>query len=679
MSTLAEFLILSGADNRPPMLEKHMYDSWKKNGVAKTKKYEELSAAEKIQADCDLKATNIILQELPSGVYSLVNHHRVSNDLWKRVQLLMQVNTKFLNSLPPEWSKFVTDVKLVRDFHTTNFDQLHAYLEQHELHANEVRIMGERNQDPLSLGRQSSFAAGTYGTRANISGIGGNNSGQQRVVKCFNSQWEGHMATQFPKPKRKRDATWFRDKVLLVKAQVSGKVLNEEELEFLADPGVAEGSSLANLSSYGSYVFFEDTNSSTQQDAMIFFVFEQLSNQQKLSGEQAFRLQTSHPNTDQSASSPIKIEAPWELRKQKLSGEQAFRLQTSHPNTDQSASSPIKIEAPWELRKVKFLASKDEALDFIIRFLKMIQVRLNKPVMNIHTDNGTEFVNQTLRSYYETVGISHETSIARSPQQNGVVERQNRTLVKAARTMLIYAKALLFLWAEAVATACYTQNRSIIRWNHRKTPYELLHNKKLDISYLHVFGALCCPSNDSENLGKLQAKADIYIFIGYAPKKKAYRIYNRRTRKIIETIQVDFDELMVMASEQLGLGPGLQSMTPETSNSGLIPNPIPQQPFPVAAAQKDVDFADSHVSTSIDHDTPSTNSTLQGSSSNVRSIHTPFESLGRLTKDHPIANVISDPSCSVSTRKQLQSDAIWGYFDAFLTSVEPKNFKQAMK
>ncbi|GJR16796.1 retrovirus-related pol polyprotein from transposon TNT 1-94 [Tanacetum coccineum] len=90
-------------------------------------------------------------------------------------------------------------------------------------------------------GRQSSFAAGTSGTRANISGTGGNNSGQQRVVKCFNCQGEGHMARQCPKPKRKRDATWFRDKVLLVEAQGSGKVLNEEELEFLADPGVAEG------------------------------------------------------------------------------------------------------------------------------------------------------------------------------------------------------------------------------------------------------------------------------------------------------------------------------------------------------------------------------------------------------------------------------------------------------
>nr|GFA99647.1 putative ribonuclease H-like domain-containing protein [Tanacetum cinerariifolium] len=90
-------------------------------------------------------------------------------------------------------------------------------------------------------------------------------------------------------------------------------------------------------------------------------------------------------------------------------------------------------------------------------------------------DNGTEFVNQTLRDYYEEVGISHETSVARSPQQNGVVERRNHTLIEAARTMLIYAQAPLFLWAEAVATVCFTQNRSIIRLRYGKTLYELLH------------------------------------------------------------------------------------------------------------------------------------------------------------------------------------------------------------
>nr|GFB81791.1 hypothetical protein [Tanacetum cinerariifolium] len=143
--------------------------------------------------------------------------------------------------------------------------------------------------------------------------------------------------------------------------------------------------------------------------------------------------------------------------------------------------------------------------------------------------NGTEFVNQTLRDYYEEVGISHETSVARSSRQNGVIERRNRTLIEAARTI--------------------------------KLP---------DLSFFHVFGALCYPTNDNENLGKLQPKADIGIFIGYAPSKKAFRIYNRRKRRIVETIHVDFDELTAMASEQSSSGLALNDLTPGTISLGLV-------------------------------------------------------------------------------------------------------------
>ncbi|GKC61209.1 retrovirus-related pol polyprotein from transposon TNT 1-94 [Tanacetum coccineum] len=243
--------------------------------------------------------------------------------------------------------------------------------------------------------------------------------------------------------------------------------------------------------------------------------------------------------------------------------------------------------------------SKDEALDFIIKFLNMIQVRLKTPVRRIKTDNGTEFINQTLREYYEKVGISHEISVARSPQQNGVVERRNHTLIEAARTMLIYAKALLFIWAEAVATACYTQNRSIICLRYDKTPYEILHDKLPDLSFFHVFGALCNPTNDSENLGKLQPKADIGIIIGYAPTKKAFRIYNRRTRRIIKTIHVDFDELTAMASEHSSSGPALHEMTPATITPKVVA-PIDEVAAPVPAVSTGLPS-----STTVDQDAPS--------------------------------------------------------------------------
>nr|GEV29590.1 integrase, catalytic region, zinc finger, CCHC-type, peptidase aspartic, catalytic [Tanacetum cinerariifolium] len=239
MTTLADKAILSGADNHSPMLETDMYDSWKsiielymmnrqhgrmilesienglliwpsieENRVTRPKKYSELSATEAIQADCDVKPTNIILQ-----------------------------------GLPPE------------DLHTTNIDQLHAYLEQHEFHAN------EKGDDPIdaiihmmsfltAVGTHTSLAAGT--SRTYTPRASGNNSGKQRTVICYNCKREGRMSKQCTKLKRKRDDLWFKDKVLLVQAQANGQILHEEELAFLADPRIVEAQPTQTVITYNA-------------------------------------------------------------------------------------------------------------------------------------------------------------------------------------------------------------------------------------------------------------------------------------------------------------------------------------------------------------------------------------------------------------------------------------------
>ncbi|GJW75054.1 retrovirus-related pol polyprotein from transposon TNT 1-94 [Tanacetum coccineum] len=135
--------------------------------------------------------------------------------------------------------------------------------------------------------------------------------------------------------------------------------------------------------------------------------------------------------------------------------------------------------------------------------------------------------------------------------------------------------------AKAVATVCYTQNRSLIQKCHNKTPYELLHDQKPDLSYLHVFGALCYPTNDGEDLGKLKPKADIGIFVGYAPTKKAFRIYNKRTQMIIETIHVDFDELTAMVLNNSVQDPVLAVIAPEPAvSTGTTSSTIIDQDTP---------------------------------------------------------------------------------------------------
>ncbi|GJZ32817.1 retrovirus-related pol polyprotein from transposon TNT 1-94 [Tanacetum coccineum] len=154
-------------------------------------------------------------------------------------------------------------------------------------------------------------------------------------------------------------------------------------------------------------------------------------------------------------------------------------------------------------------------------------------------------------------GIVHKTLIACTPQQNGVVEPRNRILIEVARTMLIFFKTLKFLWAEAIATACFTQNHSIVHTRYNKTPYELIHGRKPNVQYFHVFGSLCYPTNDRDDLGKLKPKADIGIIIGYSESSLGFHIYNRQTKKTMETIHVKFDELTLMASECNNSEPGI--------------------------------------------------------------------------------------------------------------------------
>ncbi|GJY68987.1 retrovirus-related pol polyprotein from transposon TNT 1-94 [Tanacetum coccineum] len=156
-----------------------------------------------------------------------------------------------------------------------------------------------------------------------------------------------------------------------------------------------------------------------------------------------------------------------------------------------------------KLKYTKDHLTKDEAPETIIKILKQAQVSMNAIVRYLCTENGTEFLNQTLRNYTEDVGITHNTSTARTPQQNGVVERRNCMLVEAARTMLIFSKSQLFLWAKVIATAYYTQNLSLIHTRYNKTPFELLRDRKPELKYLHIFGALCYPTNNFEDLGKL--------------------------------------------------------------------------------------------------------------------------------------------------------------------------------
>ncbi|GKC43297.1 retrovirus-related pol polyprotein from transposon TNT 1-94 [Tanacetum coccineum] len=157
-------------------------------------------------------------------------------------------------------------------------------------------------------------------------------------------------------------------------------------------------------------------------------------------------------------------------------------------------------------------------------------------------------------------------------EQNGVVERWNRTLIEASRIMLSAAKLPLFFWAEAIETACYTQNNSLIIPRHEKTPYHIINESKSTLIFLYIFGCTCYIVRDGENLDKMKEKEDPCIFVGYATQSKGYIVYNKRTRLVFETIRIKFDELkeMTFKHNSSSLVPQRQ-MTSDYDNSSPAP------------------------------------------------------------------------------------------------------------
>nr|GEU74473.1 hypothetical protein [Tanacetum cinerariifolium] len=259
--------------------------------------------------------------------------------------------------------------------------------------------------------------------------------------------------------------------------------------------------------------------------------------------------------------------------------------------------------------------------------------------MRVQTINGKKYILVIIDDY------------SRTPQQNSVVKRQNRTLVEAARTMMIFSKTLMFLWVEAVATACYTQNRSLIYTRHHRTPYELVHNKKHDLTFFKVFGAICYPTNDNEDLGKLQPTADIGIFVGYAPSRKGYRIYNKRTRRIMETIHTDkfrprtksgsCNSLCTPTNNELKIL--FQPMFKEYLEPPRAERPVP----PAQAVQAPVNSASTPSSTTINKDAPSLSISSSSSALQSYSLYQGISAEPSYMKDHIVAPVENNPFVNV--------------------------------
>ncbi|KAI3698007.1 hypothetical protein L6452_31116 [Arctium lappa] len=201
---------------------------------------------------------------------------------------------------------------------------------------------------------------------------------------------------------------------------------------------------------------------------------------------------------------------------------------------------------------VYFLRTKDETSGLIKSFILRIENQTNQKVKVIRSDNGTEFKNFDLNTFCEEKGIERQYSAPRTPQQNGVAERRNRTLIEAARSLLADSKLPITFWAEAVNTACYVQNRVLVVKPKNKTPYELLNKRKPFIGFFKPFGCPCTILNTKTHLGKFDSKADDGFLVGYSSQSKAYRVFNSSSRIIEESDNVKCNE---NTPNPIGTGP----------------------------------------------------------------------------------------------------------------------------
>nr|GEY83631.1 hypothetical protein [Tanacetum cinerariifolium] len=849
-------------------------------GVTRLKKYSELSAAEAIQADCQHEFLNTLSPEwkLSSPETGLVVPVlQKGDDPIDAVNHMMYFLTAVVTSRYPATNNQLKTSSNPRQQATIN--------------------NGRVTIQPIQ-GRQNSMSAGS--SRQFASGSGGA-SGKQRVIVCYNCKGEGHMSKQCTKPKRKRDSEWFKDKVLLVQAQANGQVLQEEELQFLADPGTAESSSnqnvittnaayqaddldaydsdcdelnsakialMANLSHYGSNNLAENSNLHALQDDLILSVIEQLKThvinctkinqdnkqvnelltaelERYMYQERVLKEQKNDDKASTSYEPSLEIETlkhtlsehlkekktleqkitllKNEFRKEEsrnidrelalekqteLSAEQAFwsqySVQTDEPNL--SASTTI-VEVSKELPKVRMVNSCLKKLKFHLASFDMEKVLVIAALKEtLSRLQGKAIVNEAVSLHYidpELLKIdvaplapklrnnrTGHTDYLRNTQEETATLREiveSKRLVNPLNTSLDYAYSgcsknmtgdrsqlinfvqkflgtikfgndhgakimgysdykignvtiskvyfveglghnifLVGQFCDSDLEVTFRQHTYFIRNLDDTKAILSVTNSKLninaDLKCATCNGCLFSNSHDAcvlayinfvnsslksksvkkpinrkicENLGKLQPKADIGIFIGYTPTKKAFQIYNRRTRRIIETIHVDFDELNEMTPDLL-----FQPMFDELLNP---PPSVDHQAPKVIASTIDVippvqvDSTGLPSSTTVNQDAPSiskSHTTIESQSSvipeDVEEDNLDIE-VAHMGNDPllgvPIPDVTSAQSSStasphqivpISTRLILHEQALFCYYDAFLTSVEPKTYKEAL-
>ncbi|KAD7477744.1 hypothetical protein E3N88_00880 [Mikania micrantha] len=344
-----------------------------------------------------------------------------------------------------------------------------------------------------------------------------------------------------------------------------------------------------------------------------------------------------------------------------------------------------------------FLHSKGEVAKSIINFVLYVEKQYSIPVKFVRSDNGTEFRNHILDDFYLSKGIKRQYRIPRTPEQNGVVERKNRTLIEAARTMLADSGLPLTFWAEAVNTACYVHNRVLVNQRWLKTPYELLHNLTPLISFFRAFGCPCYILNTKDQLKKFDSKVDAGYFVGYSSNCKAYRVFNCRTKMMFNLDILQHEsyqspvESIVVTDDAFNAVPSKASTeniqgSPDDDDASThlfrfsdnMPMSAKSDAPPDSVVPPNTN-ADEILESSTSFEIPA--ELFPGSSSTSATTEPPANTCTDLIpyqelKDHPLSQVLGDISAGVSTRSQLSNFCLHALF---VSQQEPKNYHTTLK
>nr|GEY96185.1 copia protein [Tanacetum cinerariifolium] len=707
------------------------------NKAIKTKKYAELSAAEKIQVDYDMKATNIILQGILSDIYSLVNHHRVAKDLWERIQLLMQVQSSY-----PYQSQMNHQTSSVPQIaYQSPQVSTQPMTESPFVDLGFAVLVFSLEDDPIDcLNKVMAFLTVVASSRFPST----NNFIESKKPGHY-SRWQGYSATSLGEIRQGLlNVTTVKEKAMLAEAQEAGQTLDEEKLAFLADPWVPDGQAIHTIIQNNATFQTEDLDTydsdcgdlSNAQAEKLNRLTEDFGKRftlkQELSAEQAFWLRMSNPTSKHSNALPVKIEASKELPKISLVNESLKKLKFHLAKFDsvvfkeqfdsiKKTRARTKEQSDSLIDKLNLKSTENEDLKAQIQDKVFVITSLKNDLRRIQGKEIVDMAAQKSSANTIVPGMFKldlepllliEQAKAKQPLDNVL----NFACKHAQRIqeLLVYVQDMcpnaINLSAKKVAvtpknkvnkvrfaeplTSSSNIKQSKLNANSeplcatcKKSMFDGVHDLYLEVA----FRENTCFIRNLEGVDLIFKSRDTNLYtvsldnmlktspiclLSKASKTKSW-LWHRRLSHL------NFGTLNKLAKD--GLARGIPRLKFQKDHL-----------FPVAGALKDVDLADSHVSTLIDQDAPSASipstqeqehslsishgfeespktptfhddplnesphedSTSQGSSSNVLQLHTPFEHLGRCTKDHPIANMIGDPSRSVSTRKQLKTDAM---------------------